>query len=70
MEDKDKRELFAAFGLAGTIGFQLAAAIVVGLFAGRLIDDYLETTPAATVLGIILGIFAGAWAMYKKIIGN
>lgn len=67
MNDKDKRELFAAFGLASTIGFQLAGAICVGLFAGRFIDETLSTTPAATVLGIMAGVFAGAWAMYKRI---
>jgi F0F1-type ATP synthase assembly protein I len=70
MNDKDKRELFSAFGLVGSIGFQLAATIGVGLFAGRFIDEYLKISPAATVSGIILGIFAGAWAMYKRIMGR
>ncbi|MCE5286544.1 MAG: AtpZ/AtpI family protein [Pelosinus sp.] len=70
MNDKDKRELFAAFGLVSSIGFQLAAAIGVGLFAGRFFDEFMNTAPAATILGIILGIFTGGWAMYKRIMGR
>jgi ATP synthase protein I len=70
MNDKDKRELFAAFGLASAIGFQLAGAIVAGLLLGHFIDQYVKIAPWATIIGLLMGIFTGAFSVYKKIVGN
>lgn len=70
MKEDDKRELLNAFGLVGNIGLMFAACIGVGLFGGRFIDEKLETAPAATIIGILLGVFAGAFGMYKRIIGK
>lgn len=66
----DKRELFAALGMVGTIGFQMAAAAAIGLFGGRLLDKWFGTGPWLTVVGIVLGMVAGLWGIYKRVVSE
>lgn len=66
MDKKDKQPGFSALGIATALGFTLVANIAVGLFLGRLLDSWLGWTPWASVLGIVLGMVSGLWAMYKK----
>jgi ATP synthase protein I len=61
-------ELWSAFGLAGSIGLNMAAAVAVGLFLGRSADSLLGSSPWFTVGGIVLGMVAGLWGTYKKIV--
>lgn len=70
MEDDDKRQLFSALGLAGTIGLHMAVSVAVGLFGGRMVDNWLNTHPWATVAGIVLGMISGLWSTYKRIVGK
>ncbi|WP_425058651.1 hypothetical protein SCACP_33080 [Sporomusa carbonis] len=67
MPGKDKG-VWSAFGLAGSIGLNMVANIAVGLFLGRWADSRLDSSPWATVAGIVLGMVAGLWATYKKIV--
>jgi F0F1-type ATP synthase assembly protein I len=45
----------------------LAGAVVLGLVAGLLIDHAVGTSPAFTLLGIALGIAAGAAAFWLRV---
>jgi len=56
-----------AFGLYGAIGFQLAAAVIAGLFIGQWIDQKLHTTPWLTILGLILGSVGGFYNLIRII---
>ncbi|MGI6092385.1 MAG: AtpZ/AtpI family protein [Veillonellaceae bacterium] len=67
MNKGDAGQMLKAFSYVGAIGLTMAATIAVGLFGGRWLDSYLETTPYATVVGIILGMLAGLWSAYKRI---
>lgn len=67
MKNEDKRPLFAAIGMVSTIGLNMVATVAVGLFLGRAVDNWLQSSPWATVAGIVLGMIAGLWATYKKI---
>ncbi|SMC38291.1 AtpZ/AtpI family protein [Sporomusa malonica] len=62
--------LWSAFSLAGSIGLNMAAAVAVGLFLGRWADSYLNSFPWFTVSGIVLGMAAGLWGTYKRIVKN
>jgi len=64
---KKNNQLSGAFSLVGTIGLSMAATIVVGLFAGRAIDKWLNTFPWCTIIGIVLGMLAGLWSTYKRV---
>ena len=49
------------WGLALELGFRLGVSIVIGLGGGLLIDNWLRTTPAFTLIGMVVGI-GGAMA--------
>lgn len=52
---------------AATIGFYMMSSVVVGVLVGRWVDGYFASGPWATIVGIILGMIAGMWAIYKKV---
>jgi len=65
---EENKGLWAGISAAGTIGFYLLSSVVVGLVFGRWIDTHFGSGPWATIVGIILGMIAGLWATYKKIL--
>ncbi|MDR3592252.1 MAG: AtpZ/AtpI family protein [Negativicutes bacterium] len=64
---QDKRQMLDAFSLVGTIGISMVASVAVGLFGGRAIDGWLDSSPWATIAGIVLGMISGLWATYKRV---
>lgn len=67
---KKEDGVWSAFSLAGTIGLNMAATVAVGLFIGHFADNYLGSAPWFTIVGIVLGMLAGLWSTYKKIVSN
>ena len=55
-EGRKQLQLAARFASAG---LELAIAIVVGYFGGRLLDGWLGTAPYLAYVGLVLGIVAG-----------
>jgi len=70
MMQKDKNTLLNGLSTAATIGFYLVSSVAAGVLLGKLADEYLGTQPWGTVTGIILGMIAGMWSMYKKVVGG
>ena len=66
-QDKDRGRILTAWGLATTVGINMVATVAVGLICGRLADNWLGSSPWCTVAGIVLGMIAGLWAVYKRI---
>ncbi|WP_346355232.1 AtpZ/AtpI family protein [Azotosporobacter soli] len=56
-----------ALATASAIGFTMISTLIVGVWLGRWADRAWDVTPWGTVSGIILGMLAGLWSMYKKI---
>ncbi len=48
-----------------TLGIQLAATVVILLFAGRWLDGMLHSSPWCTVVGTVVGVGGG---LYKFIL--
>ena len=67
---KGNKELLNGINTAATIGFYMMSAVVVGILLGRFIDGYLDSGPWATVIGIVLGMITGMWAIYKTVVGG
>lgn len=66
MADDDTGNTLRGRDLAG-LGGLLAGAVVVGLVIGLLVDDAAGTTPLFTLLGLALGILAGAFAFWARV---
>jgi F0F1-type ATP synthase assembly protein I len=47
----------------------LAGAVVLGLVIGLLVDSAAGTGPAFTLVGIAIGIVAGAFAFWARVRG-
>ena len=53
----DKR--LKAFAQVGAVGLELGISTVVGLLLGRWVDGKLDSEPACTIIGLLLGVLAG-----------
>ncbi len=67
VKQEDKRQLLEALGTVGNVGIGMVAAAAVGLFGGRYIDEWLDSSPWATVIGTLLGLISGLWSAYKRV---
>lgn len=70
MRKENGRQLIDALGMVTSLGLSMAAAVAVGLLAGRWLDGVLDSSPWATVAGIILGMAAGLWSVYKRVLNK
>lgn len=64
---KDNNQLMDGFNTAATISFYMVSFAVAGVALGRLADEYFGIKPWGTVIGIVLGMISGMWAIYKKV---
>ena len=59
------KELFSGGYQASSIGLALVFAILLGGFAGYLLDNYFETGYLFKIIGLIVGIIAGFRNVYE-----
>jgi F0F1-type ATP synthase assembly protein I len=50
-----------------SMGIGAAVAIGIGLVAGLLADDWLQTSPALTFVGLALGVIAAVALMVHQV---
>lgn len=67
MVDKDRQKMLRAFSMVTTIGAQLATTIVIGYFGGRYLDHKLGTDPWLMIAGLLTGVAAGMFGIYKTV---
>ena len=63
----DKDSSLVALGVYGAVGFQLAFAVVGGLYLGNLADEHFGTTPWLTVVGLLIGSGGGFYNLIRII---
>lgn len=61
------RRPFKAMALMSGILSQLVGSILVGIFAGRWADKTFETEPLFLIIGLLLGLAAGVYAMLRLV---
>ncbi len=54
-----------AFGIYGGVGFQLAIAVVGGLYLGSLADAHWNISPWLTLIGLLLGSIGGFYNLIR-----
>ena len=47
------------------VGIELGLSVLVGLFAGKFLDDYFGTAPWLLLTGLIFGCIAGFRSLYR-----
>jgi F0F1-type ATP synthase assembly protein I len=52
-------------GMFTALGFELAAFVFVGLFVGDWVDKQIGSSPAFTLVFIILACLAAGWHIYR-----
>jgi ATP synthase protein I len=62
MRRKD-RHPFQAMALMSAILSQLVGSILIGIFLGRWLDDVIGTEPLFLIIGLLIGLAAGTYAM-------
>ena len=67
------RKALSSFAQAGVYigsGFQFAAAIAAGLFAGWWLDAKLGTSPLLLIAGCLAGAVSGFWYLVRSLGGS
>jgi F0F1-type ATP synthase assembly protein I len=54
----------ANWGLALDLGVRLGLSVVIGLGLGLLVDSWLHTNPAFTLVGFVLGVGAAFYTIW------
>ncbi|GGH84069.1 F0F1-type ATP synthase assembly protein I [Pullulanibacillus pueri] len=56
---KDTDNPWQTVGLVGTLGLEILAFILGGVFLGRYMDDQFDTAPMWLAIGILAGLILG-----------
>ncbi len=54
--------VWQAVVVASQLGFVLAAAVAIGLFAGWYLDSIMHTSPVFVIIGALAGMAAGVYS--------
>jgi F0F1-type ATP synthase assembly protein I len=52
------------WGLAFDLGLRLGLAIIIGLLLGLAVDNWLGTSPAFTLIGLVFGVAAAFYTIW------
>jgi ATP synthase protein I len=64
---QNQRHPLQAIGLMSAIASQLVGSILVGIFGGRWIDRQFDTEPLFLIIGLLLGLATGVYAMLRTV---
>jgi hypothetical protein len=66
---RNRRKLsdYAGLALVGEVGLTIALSMLAGVLIGRFIDSKLGTSPIATLIGLLLGLAAGIYGVFRLI---
>jgi F0F1-type ATP synthase assembly protein I len=64
-ERPDRTPRPANWGLVLDLGLRLGLSVVIGVVAGVLLDNWLDTSPLFTLLGVAVGIGAAMYSIWE-----
>jgi len=67
LSKEEKERLFGDLRLYGSLGIEMAAAVLIGTLMGYWADKWLGTQPWILIIGFILGAAAGFRNLYRFI---
>ena len=63
-KDNEKRLILKAFSLLTQLGLSMACCVLIGLFVGKFLDDWLGTEPVLMLIFVFLGAAAAIKLIY------
>lgn len=66
MRNKE-RHPFQAMALMSAILSQLVGSVLIGIFSGRWLDRVIGTEPLFLIIGLLIGLTAGIFAMLRLV---
>ena len=63
-------QMWRAFSLLSGIGIYLAVVVLICLYLGGIVDDYLELEGKGKLIGIILGFPIAFYSIYRQLKGG
>lgn len=70
MDKKNWRQIMRAFSMLTEVGLLIVAAAAVGFGIGYLIDTLLNFNLLFKISGLIVGLAAGFYSVYKLLIST
>lgn len=64
---QNNRHPLRAMTLMTAISSQLVGSILIGIFVGRWLDRMIHTEPLFLIIGLLLGLAAGIFAMLRTV---
>ncbi|WP_243291973.1 AtpZ/AtpI family protein [Bacillus sp. FJAT-47783] len=64
---QNKRHPLQAMALMSVILSQLVGSTLIGIFAGRWLDDRFHSSPFFLIIGLLIGLAAGIYAMLRLV---
>ena len=61
-----RRQLLEALSMASNMGFIMLVNAAVGLFIGKGVDKWLDSSPWGVAVGTMFGLIAGLRAVMRK----
>jgi ATP synthase protein I len=59
--------LWEGFAIPGQVVGYIVGGAALGLIAGHFIDVWLRSTPIATFIGLLLGLAAGIYGIFRLV---
>jgi ATP synthase protein I len=67
LSKEEKERLFRDLRLYGSLGIEMAAAVLIGTLMGYWVDKWLGTQPWILIIGFIFGAAAGFRSLYRLV---
>lgn len=64
---QNNRNPYQAMALMSAIVSQLVGSILIGIFAGRWLDNRWNTEPIFLIIGLFIGLAAGVYSILLSI---
>jgi ATP synthase protein I len=58
---------WSALALLGQVGLTIALSMLLGIGLGLFIDHQFNSAPVATLIGLLLGLAAGVYGVYRLV---
>jgi predicted F0F1-ATPase subunit len=58
---------WASLALLGQVGLTIVLSMLLGIGLGLFIDHQLNSAPVATLIGLLLGLAAGVYGVYRLV---